>query len=593
MTDRRSSKLVAGLWLVLASACKPEAPREDSPEPGEEKAEQTNAPAEAKLADARPPEQRPENPEAKAAAPVAPSSALMRAEQALAVKATVEEHPGFRLEPLLELYALAGAVGGPSWAAALDEPELVRDDDLDTAATCTPSADTPCALGLAFSETAKLSMLRLYVAAGPEYMTYKGAPRPKTVLVHTDAGHARVVLDDSAEHAWVIFAEPVETKAVTVEVVDDYPGRKDPRIHFAELEAFGPSGAKREPLVLDPTTAFVYYESAPWKDKGGGRSTVRMTWLSTFESAPLGEASRRTRWTRGAAVYGDRDDRFLLVQKVLSSTCEAPDPSWIIVDKETRMLFPLGKLAGGDVEIHGHPSGRGYMAVPRPGPDGTISVEGIRTVLHETEKNAFDRQRGRSKWALEQHFAEWGFDAKPFVQPAMLLDAWVKQPDSHCEALDEKALAGALDVAKEFGDDEPGEWWSCNVGDGHHMLVGRDRACGEKVAILLAQPGFTDIEPLAEFRGGEGPRVVAVRSDVGFPGALVEVGKDGGASADLVPVNIDFPAQPIVRGAGLTVRPPAACGACKLAWREPVAAPPAVEALPVDDAEEQAATDSQ
>ena len=67
---------------------------------------------------------------------------------------------------------------------------------------------------------------------------------------------------------------------------------------------------------------------------------------------------------------------------------------------------------------------------------------------------------------------------------------------------------------------------------------------------------------LAEYKEGNGPRRLSVVKSLSFPGAVIEVGKDSGASSDLVPVNIDYHAEEIIRGASLSVRPPAECGAC-------------------------------
>ena len=73
----------------------------------------------------------------------------------------------------------------------------------------------------------------------------------------------------------------------------------------------------------------------------------------------------------------------------------------------------------------------------------------------------------------------------------------------------------------------------------------------------------------AEFPPGAGTRRVAVEAKPAFPGLLVEVGKEEGAASDVVPVNIDYYEETILRDASLAVRPPAECGACLLAYGAP------------------------
>ena len=258
----------------------------------------------------------------------------------------------------------------------------------------------------------------------------------------------------------------------------------------------------------------------------------------------------------------------------MSSTCDAPDVSYILVDTQTRMLFPLAKLAGGGATIHRHTSGMGFAAVPRPAADGSVDPKQIRAVVFDTASGELVRSRGKGTGTVAEQLAALGFADAPQHRLGKTVSEWVEHADSHCKPLSGAQLDGALERSKVFDAALPGQWWTCNVGDGHHMLLGRDAECGETISIMLTSPeGETVV--LHEASDG-GPRRVAVHDNPAFPGALVEVGNNSGAGADLVPVNIDYFQQEVVSGAALAVRPPAECTACGLDYGK---APP-TEATP-------------
>ncbi|MEZ4382432.1 MAG: hypothetical protein R3A79_13940 [Nannocystaceae bacterium] len=497
-----------------------------------------------------------------------PAATLERSAAALAIKATVDRDPGFRLEPLTKMHALAAAPQAPSFGAPLRDPGAAYDDDLLTAATCAPQAEEPCAIGLALADDAEVTMLRLFLAAGPDYRDYTGAPRPKKIAIHTDAGKVELDYPDGAAHRFVIFAAPVRTKGLSVEVLEVYKGRGAGDLHFAEVEVYGTRGAARPPLELDPRHAFVYFETQPWKDKGGGAHTVKMTWLETFGYGGIGVPGPRRRWLRGMAAFGRAEDRFVLVEKGLSSTCDAPEVGYLLIDKTTRVIYPLGPMAGGAAAIHRHSGGLGFFMVPAgiagdAGP--SEALKGARSIVFDPATQSFDRRRGGARASLADQLRDGGFDEAAPRPGGVDLDAYVGDPKSHCEALDAATLADAVATSEVLSAEHPGAWWSCGIGDGHRVILGRDAACGEAVSVMIKTPEG-ELRRRAEFPAGAGPRRVAVERDPAFPGVLVEVGKESGAASDLVPVNIDHIDEPILRDASLGVRPPDACGPCLLTY---------------------------
>lgn len=486
---------------------------------------------------------------------------FVRSEAPLAIKAKVSRDPGFRLASLEGMRAVGARPGGPGYAATLTDPLKAYDDDLLTAATCTHEKDggEACGLGLGLGSDAAVTMLRLFMAAGPDYRDYTAAPRPKRIAIHTDAGSVELDYPDGATHRYVIFAAPVETSAISVEVLDVYPGRKSSTVHFAEVEVYGVKGPSREPLELRTDEVFVYYETEPWKDKGGGEYTVRMTWLEQLGYAGVDLPGPRRRWIRGIAAYGDNDDRFVLVERALSATCEAPEVGYVMIDKETRMIYPLGALAGAGSSLYRHREGVGFFSTPAG--DGAIGDS--RAAIFDRTEGVFDRRRGKKTWTLAEHLSEWNFGDVPLHRGGAALDDFVADPKSHCEVVSGDDLTPILEVSEVFTAEAPGEWWSCGVGDGHRALLGRDRACGEAVSVLLRTADGTILRR-AEFPAGFGPRRLAVSKETVFPGLMVEVGKEEGGASDLVPVNIDYYDEMILRDASLAVRPPPECGPCSL-----------------------------
>ncbi|MCA9658861.1 MAG: hypothetical protein KC486_11005, partial [Myxococcales bacterium] len=513
--------------------------------------------------------------------PPAPPVELHRSAAPLAIKTKTDRDPGFRLDPLIAMHALAAAPQAPGFGAPLRDPTLAYDDDLLTAATCTPNEgdQSTCALGLALPADAEVTMLRLFLAAGPDYRDYIGAPRPKRIAVHTDAGKVELDYPDSAAHHFVIFAEPVATKGLSVEVLEVYKGRSGGDLHFGEVEVYGTAGAARAPLGLDPRHAFVYFETQPWKDKGGGEHTVKMTWLETLGYEGVGVPGPRRRWLRGIAAFGRAEDRFVLVERGLSSTCDAPEVGYLLIDRTTRMIYPLGPMAGGGATIHRHSGGLGYLMVPAgiPADAGpSDALKGVRSIVFDPEAGSFDRRRGKAKLALAEQLRDGGFDDAYRRPGGVDLDTYVRDPESHCAALDDAGVAAALDNSEVFNAENPGEWWACSIGDGHRVVLGRDEACGEAASVMVRTPEG-ELRRRAEFPAGAGPRRIAVETDPSFPGVLVEVGKESGAASDVVPVNIDHLDEAILRDASLAARPPAACGACLLDYGAPTEPTPATD----------------
>lgn len=599
---RRPLVPLATLLLLAAPACKGEASSDEAkPESSDDKASKDgDGDADGKTgADADKPDT--DEPDAKAGeagahgeltqhdvVEVGDTKELVREEET-PVPGKVIKNPGFKLEPLLSLYALDGSVSGTSFGAPVTDEVNFRDEDLDTAAVCTPSDDKPCAIGVHFPDQGEVAMLRLYMAAGPKYRDYKASPRPKDIKIYTDAGVTELELADGAAHRYIQFDPPVATSNLSIEVVSTHSGGKDEQVHFAELEIYGASGPARPPMELDPSAAITYFETKPWKDKGGGRSTVKMTWVETVGYEGVGKAGGTRRLQRGGALFGKKGDRFMLVEKLLGATCDVPEPSYVLFDTQTRMVYPLGKLAEGAADIHRRTDGLGFMAVPHS-PDGEIDTKGIRTIVFDAEKKKFSRKRGKEAWTVAEHAREWSFEETPERRGGQSLESWVAEQGDLCSTPSDEKLALLHRNTKLFSKDDPGTWISCNIGDGHDLMIGRDAACGEKVTIML-QPPEDSPKVLAEYKDGSGPRRLTI--DDSFPIVLVEVGKDSGASSDVVPVNIDYHDEKVIRGAGLTVHPPAECGACIMDYGEQdtPALPAPDEAEGTEPAEEEPAKD--
>ena len=163
------------------------------------------------------------------------------------------------------------------------EAKLAQDDDLDTAWRCDFGGAQPCVLGVALPESAKVEVIRLYVAAGPKWRDHKGHPRVAKVRVHTDAGYADAEIDDGANHAYVKFSAPIQTQSLAIEVLGVHDGDKDKQVHIAEAEIYGTEG-----VILNPDPNF-FGGRPQYSEKNGDFQDI------PIEKLPFGVPNREMR----------------------------------------------------------------------------------------------------------------------------------------------------------------------------------------------------------------------------------------------------------------------------------------------------------
>lgn len=380
---------------------------------------------------------------------------------------------GFRLDGLSELHALAGVVTVPAWAEpSPDDPALVRDDDLATAWTCTPGKEHRCALGLSFRGTANVSAVRLFAANGPGLKAGQGA-RPKRLRLHTESGYLDVNLPDQRDFVYAILGGPIDTHTLGLEVLETRP--EGAPIRIAELEVYG-RGPTREPLELDPATAFVAYEDAPWVRRGEGYE-ARESWVKTIAA----DGSIRT-LAPGSALRGYVGDRLVLLERLVDASCREGRGTFFLLDRTTRMVAPLGELAGVGADLFRRPDGLGL---------GLGYTDAYTTTLHgiALEAGRYVRKHTpvREDKRTNDTFGEWGLDAAVVRRGgASLGDAPIG-----CRTATEDMLA-ELEAAlarKKPSARVPAQWQVCELGQAR--LLASDRGgCGDGWELhLLARDG--------------------------------------------------------------------------------------------------------
>lgn len=415
--------------------------------------------------------------------PVADVS-LPRNDEALAGSVYGARQHGLSFSELAPLYGLDAVAAVPDWSAESGDAALTRDDDLLTTWTCDPSGEKPCALGLSFAQPVELRALRLYAAAGPDWKTYNSHPRLERVRVHTDAGAAVGKVPDGAGHRYLVFDRPVRTRTVTIEVLKTQGGGAGP-IHVAEIEAIGSGGAKRAPLELDPKRAYVNYVNSDWKRSESGDYIVRQAFLE-FDRP----GARPLRFMRATAIFGRRDDRFLLLERVFKTNCSTHGGSYVLLDTENRTYFALGPMGGVPGEVFRHRDGYGFAI-------GHQDLRDLRSAVftgREVDRKIFPKNaRDRPAEYLEA----WNMEATATPRGGHRLDA----PPANCAAAtpEERALVGdAIGISA----DEPVV--HCNIEKGGVVLArGGVAVVGEQGRVVASQ-AFEDpgrYEPRAQTVG--------------------------------------------------------------------------------------------
>lgn len=536
MTTARRATPCTSLFALglLTGACK-----DDAPPPTAAPRVETGR-VEAKAADA------PADAGKSAAVPLAQSTA------AAPGKAKSAGQLGFDLEALSNLYAIEGTPLAATWGAAgTGEPSSMRDDDLGTAWRCpipaaaTPSASPHCVAGLSFAEPATVHSVRLFAAAGPKWNDYRAHPRPKRVRLHTDAGWFDVGLDDGSAHHYINLAAPVTTRTLAVEVLELYAGKKKPELWFAELEAFGSAGPPRPPLQLDPSRVVISFETEAWKAEGTN-NTIRIA----FAEELAADSGARRRLMRATAIHGDADDRFLVVERRFGTDCTTDRGSYLLLDRDTRVPFPLGDKGEVPASVTLRADGLGVMFVRDAEPEHARALvyEGDQLVRHQPKTKAGE--------TAKQLAARLGFVGAPVgrggVEPGVATGTCVA-------GTTDEALVGRIGTALDVLNLHGAQASICPLADGSKAVVGTDgAACGPRwYAAVVAPSGEIIAQNLAGEGDGDGAHFMAVAE----LGVVLEGTRAGGATSDLWLLDAKGISM-LVKGGALAVRDPKACRPC-------------------------------
>jgi hypothetical protein len=466
---------------------------------------------------------------------------------------------GFDLAALSNLYALEGTPLAATWGLpGTGDPAAMRDDDLGTAWRCatgtTPAAtqgNAHCVAGLSFTEPVTLHAVRLFAAAGPKWNDYRAHPRPKRVRLHTDAGWFDVAIEDGSAHHYINLAAPVTTHTLAVEVLEVHAGKKQPELWFAELEAFGSTGPTRPPLQLDPSRVVISFETEAWKSEGTG-NTIRIAFAEELGV----DGGARRRLMRATAIHGDADDRFLVVERRFGTDCTTDRGSYLLLDRETRVLFPLGDKGEVPAAVTLRADGLGVMFVRDAEP------EHARALVYEGDQVVRHQPRTKAGETTKQLAARLGFVAAPItrggVEPGVAIGTCVAGTTDEAligrigTALDLLNLHGAQASICDLSDGSAG-------GNGSKAVVGTDgAACGPRwYAAVVAPSGEIIAQNLAGEGDGDGAHFLPLADG----GVVLEGTRAGGATSDLWRLDAKGITM-IVKGGALAVRDPKMCRPC-------------------------------
>jgi hypothetical protein len=513
------------VWLVCAPACGGDAPASPRVESVPDKSGKAAATADGG---------------ATGETPSAPAE-LVRATAAAPVTGKTAQHVGFEIA--VNLHSIEGTAATPTWGAAgRGDAKSVRDDDIGSAWTCETGGAAPCAIGLAFAEPASIRAVQLYAAAGPKWADYRAYARPKKIRVHTDEGWIDVTLDDGAAHRPVLFDKIIETKTLAVEVLDVHAGKKGSTLFIAELEALGDSGPSRPPLELDPARTVVSFETDPWKGEGE-KNTIRLAFLEE-----VGADGKLRRIMRGTAIHGRASDRFLLVERLFGASCSATKGSYALLDRNTRMLLPLGEMAGVPAKVALRSDGSGVMF------QSTLDPLSARAVVLEGDKVERMRPSKKKGETPEQFAARLAFTDPPVRRGGHVPGA---APAGCKSGTSDNALVQRVATAIALDDALASDASICELDTSHRAIVGTSSGCGLRWYAAVIGPAGEIVGEMHAKADGRGAWFVASPE----VGVLFEATKDGGRTSDLLRLAPEG-VQVLVPGGALAVRRPKACDAC-------------------------------
>jgi hypothetical protein len=569
--QRRTSTAILAVALLPTGACSGKRDAQDQPEDSVEIREaappSTGETGEVELARApvREREREPDDPRATALN-------IARATSPATIGATGSKSLGFNLDKISHLFALAATAKVPTWGAGagagasadLGAAKLARDDDLDSAWQCEFGGAKPCVLGLALPEPARVEALRVYVAAGPGFREYLAHPRIAKLRVHTAAGYVDADLADGANHAYVRFDAPIETQQLAIEVLDTHPGKADAIVQIAEIEIYGTDGVPRQPIELDPDYAWLSWETTTWATSGAGH-TIRQVFVHFAQPGLDGAAPRSKRLFRASAVFGRGDDEYLLFERLHGTDCVETRGSYVLFDKRNRMFYPLNDLGGAAAEVYRHTHGRGYAVGWID--DGLFTIKGVVEEAGELTWKRPPAQAPADRASAQALLREWGFEPTPL---ARALPSTATIPGCRAATTVELELLARLAKLERAAIADPSGWLACSVGPDTLFATA---TCGQPARAYQMAGGALIGSLVEDQADARGLRLRRVGDRL-----LVELSKAGGDSSSLLwaePGQLVELGDGKRAGAGLFVRPPAACGTCSDVWPRPRPVAPA------------------
>jgi hypothetical protein len=436
----------------------------------------------------------------------------------------------------LHLYSLEASAALPPWAASAGDPGATRDDDLLTAWSCPMGDGKPCAVAFAFPAPVEIRALRLFAGSGAR-LDHKAHGRPRKVRLHSDEGWVEGELKDRLDHQHLAFESGVRTRALVLEVLTAYPGKKQKDVTLAEVEILGVSGTRRAPLQLNPSTAIFRLDGS----SGGKHGTL--AWIEEVDG--MGSARRVM---RGTAVHGRSDDRFLLVGNLVYLDC-GPDYRWpcnksfTLVDRQTRLFYDLGELSCTALSVIRHPEGKGWafrIADSLAGEEGdgnysasAVLIEGTKVIQRSSVVPMSSAARpdgsyelSRCDRRLDRALRSWGFvqERPPGGQRA----------SDSCPSLDKKqrmALLRRVRMPESFDGKREGS--ECHkLGEGRFLFLANPE-CDNYSALVVVVTAEGKVLARRETSYPTGSRVVGqgIRL-IQIGGALHRMGED----TTLVPV---------------------------------------------------------
>jgi hypothetical protein len=407
--------------------------------------------------DPAPPVEKPKSTLGKPPEPVPLTRARRRGE--FLVRGTT--HLGFNLDQVDGLVGVAGALEIPEWSVVgTGSVELMRDDDLETAWACVPEQFRPCAIGFHLAEPGEVHAIRLFAAASGK--RYDQRARPAKVRVHTDDGWFDADLDDGAQYTYVVFGKPTKTRNLSIEFLT-FHGKAKGGLELAELEVYGRGGIPRAPMVLDPEQMVVALDRAKWSKSHHGQ-TLGATFLGTLTDGVI------KRVLPGTAIYGRASDPILLVESLASTDCRTHKGMFFLLNRNTRVMVPLGDLGSMGGQIFRFTEGNGFAG-------GYVDDLDARVTGVVLEDGTYQQRRTQrlAKVTGPAFLDSVGIERTPLVRGGVPSNGEV----AGCIRGSDDTLAQLRAATGGKPELVPGVWMVCDLGDGTRAFLTDYGPCGK------------------------------------------------------------------------------------------------------------------